>query len=73
MINKKVESVKKDQYDINIPYFKFSERGEEFNNDDILKSSFGNILGGNNDYQDGLLSSFFHDFRGINDSHPRDG
>lgn len=74
MINKKAENVKKDLYDVNIPYFKFPPQGERFNNDDILKSWFGEVLGGRyNEYLDGLLSCFFHDFRGVHDSHPEKG
>ena len=74
MLSKKVEDVKKDLYDVNIQYFKFPENPEHFNSDDILKSSFGSLLGGkSNDYLNGLLSWFFHDFRGVYDSDPVKG
>jgi hypothetical protein len=44
-MNKKVENVKNDLYDINIPYFTFPTQGEKIN-DDIMKSSYGGRLGG---------------------------
>ena len=63
MISKKVEEVKKDLYNINLPYFSFKDPLEDLNN---KYAPFGN--GNQVRILTPVFTYLFDDFRGDNDS-----